>query len=562
MDYGFYEPQSGSGHHSGEEYEYRSSGGFSSKEEPEHFTRTKTTTPGKLETMSAWIQRQTNSPYVQLAGAAVLSGAAVAGAILGYQSVKRQAAVQKLKASIPDLDEQHTTQKLTEFGLATPPKLSKEDARSAALARRAQAGDYDDDLILEQLARNRVFLTDAGLAKLRSSFVIIVGCGGVGSHAAAALARSGVSRIRLIDFDQVTLSSLNRHALATLSDVGTPKVQCIRNRLEQIVPWVRFDCRDELYSEAAAATLLSPWNMQGDKETRKPDFVLDCIDNISSKVSLLHYCHSHSIPVISSMGAGCKSDPTRITIGDISLSAEDPLSRSTRRRLKALGVSSGIPVVFSTEKPGPGKASLLPLAEEEFAKGEVGELGVLPDFRVRILPVIGTMPAVFGYTLANHVICEISGYPNEYNAGAKGREKMYDSILGALQGMEERLAKSDSGQDPVGLRIPINKDDIAYLIEEVWRGKSVVTGLATRLMLVRWKRPEHGFGPDPLWEKEGQRGARLDLKELVCMTKEEALRHEREVLKGGKAVEDMYDEKVIRKVEERIREEEVYEKYR
>ncbi|OJD24685.1 hypothetical protein ACJ73_03947 [Blastomyces percursus] len=561
MDYRLYEPQSGSGHLSGEDYEYSNSGG-SSEEELEHFNRTKITFPGTLETMSAWIQRQTNSPYVQLAGAAVLSGAAVAGAILGYQSVKRQAAVQKLKASIPDLDEQHTTQKLTEFGLAIPPKLSKEDARSAALARRAQAGDYDDDLILEQLARNRVFLTDEGLAKLRYSFIIIVGCGGVGSHAAAALARSGVSRIRLIDFDQVTLSSLNRHAVATLSDVGTPKVHCIRTRLEQIVPWVRFDCRDELYSEAAAEALLSPWNMQSDKETRKPDFVLDCIDNISSKVSLLHYCHSRNIPVISSMGAGCKSDPTRITIGDISLSAEDPLSRNTRRRLKVLGVSSGIPVVFSTEKPGPGKASLLPLAEEEFAKGEVGELGVLPDFRVRILPVIGTMPAVFGYTLANHVICEISGYPNEYNAGAKGREKMYDSILGALQGMEERLAKSDSGQDPVGLRIPINKDDIAYLVEEVWRGKSVVTGLATRLMLVRWKRPEHGFGPDPLWEKEGQRGARLDLKDLVCMTKEEALRHEREVLKGGKAVEDMYDEKVIRKVEERIREQEVYERYR
>ncbi|PGH09972.1 hypothetical protein GX51_00238 [Blastomyces parvus] len=562
MDYGFYEPQSEPGHHYREVYDYSSSVGSSSEEEPEQFNRTKTTPPGKLETMSAWIQRQTNSPYVQLAGAAVLSGAAVAGVILGYQSMKRQAAVQKLKASIPDLDEQHTTQKLTAFGLATPPKLSKEDIRSAALARRAQAGDYDDDLILEQLARNRVFLTDEGLTKLRSSFIIIVGCGGVGSHAAAALARSGVSRIRLIDFDQVTLSSLNRHAVATLSDVGTSKVQCIRRRLEQIVPWVRFDCRDELYSEAAAEALLSPWNMQGDKETRKPDFVLDCIDNISSKVSLLHYCHSHNIPVISSMGAGCKSDPTRITIGDISASAEDPLSRSTRRRLKALGVSSGIPVVFSTEKPGPGKASLLPLAEEEFAKGEVGELGVLPDFRVRILPVIGTMPAVFGYTLANHVICEISGYPNEYNAGAKGREKMYDSILGALQGMEERLAKSEAGQDPVGLRIPINKDDIAYLIEEVWRGKSVVTGLSTRLMLVRWKRPEHGFGPDPLWEKEGQRGARLDLKELVCMTKEEALRHEREVLKGGKAVEDLYDEKVIQKVEERIREQEVYERYR
>ncbi|KAK2799717.1 hypothetical protein FQN50_008365 [Emmonsiellopsis sp. PD_5] len=536
--------------------------GYCSAHDQREDSKTTQPAPQQRESMSSWIQRQASSHTVQLAGAAVLSGAAVAGAILGYQSVKRSAAVKELKASIPQLDEQHHAQKLTEFGLAPPAKLSKEDERSAALARRAQQGDYDDDLILEQLARNRVFLTNEGLSKLRSSFVVVVGCGGVGSHAAAALARSGAGRIRLVDFDQVTLSSLNRHAVATLSDVGTPKVHCIRKRLEQIAPWVRFDCRDELFNKGAADNLLGPWNMAGDNETRKPDFVLDCIDNISSKVELLHYCHSHNIPVISSMGAGCKSDPTRLVVGDISTSAEDPLSRSTRRRLKLLGVTSGIPVVYSTEKPGPGKASLLPLSEEEFAKGEVGELGVLPDFRVRILPVIGTMPAVFGYTLANHVICAISGYPIEYNAGGKGREKLYDTILTGLQGMEERLAKSEAGKNPVGLRIPVTKDDIAYIVEEVWRGKSVVTGLATRLMLVRWKRPEQGFGPDPFWEAEGQKGCRLELKDLVLMTKEEALRHEREVLKGGKKVEEVYEPSVIEKVEERMREQEVYERYR
>jgi hypothetical protein len=96
-------------------------------------------------------------------------------------------------------------------------------------------------------------------------------------------------------------------------------------------------------------------------------------------------------------------------VGDIGASFEDGLSRATRRRLKLLGVTSGIPVVYSTEKMGVGKAALLPLAEEEFQKGSVGDLGVLPDFRVRILPVLGTMPAVFGYTVANHVILKISG---------------------------------------------------------------------------------------------------------------------------------------------------------
>lgn len=418
------------------------------------------------------------------------------------------------------------------------------------------------DLILEQLARNRVFLTDEGLAKLRSSFIVVVGCGGVGSHAAAALTRSGVSKIRLIDFDQVTLSSLNRHALATLADVGTSKVHCIRRRLEQIAPWVVFDCRNELFGKNVADTLLGPWTLTHEREGRRPDFVLDCIDNITSKVELLHYCHTNSLPVISSMGAGCKSDPTRVVVGDISLSTDDPLSRSTRRRLKALGVSSGVAAVFSTEKPGPGKASLLPLPDEEYAKGQVGELGVLPDFRVRILPVLGTMPAVFGYTLANHVICSVAGYPIEYNMAGKGREKLYDGVLAYLQAFLEKWARQVAGQDPIGLRVPISKDDIAFLVEEIWRGKSALTGLSSRLVLVPWEKPAQGFPMDLTYEKDGQKFTPIDMKELVCMTKDEASRHEREILRGDKTVEGLYDEVVLQRVHLRKKEIEAYEQYR
>lgn len=227
----------------------------------------------------------------------------------------------------------------------------------------------------------------------------------MGSHATAALARSGVSRIRLVDFDQVTLSSLNRHAVATLADVGSPKVHCLQRRLNAITPWTQFDLRQEKYWEGAAARLLEPWEATG----QKPDFVIDAIDNIDTKVSLLKYCYDHEIPVISSMGAGCKSDPTRIMVGDISNGTDDRLSRATRRKLKLLGITKGIMTVFSTEKSGEGKAELLPLAVDEFKKGSVGDLGVLPDFRVRILPVLGTMPAVFGYTVANHVILSITG---------------------------------------------------------------------------------------------------------------------------------------------------------
>jgi hypothetical protein len=288
-----------------------------------------------------------------------------------------------------------------------------------------------------------------------------------------------------------------------------------------------------------------------------PDFVIDAIDNIDSKVALLNYCAKNKLPVISSMGAGCKSDPTKLFIGDISNSTDDPLSKSTRKRLRILGVKDGINVVYSTEKPGPGKAELLPLPEEEFAKGSVGELGVLPDFRVRILPVLGTMPAIFGLAVANHVILEVTDYPHEY-IPYKSRDKLYDGILGSLQGAEERLARH-IGEDAQGMKIPITQDDVGYLVEEVYHGRSVVSGLGTRLCLIRWNKPKHDFIDR---RTPGQKNSLLQMKELVCMTKEEAVKHERDILKGDKTVEDLYDKKIIDSVALKMEEEEKYERFR
>jgi tRNA threonylcarbamoyladenosine dehydratase len=189
-----------------------------------------------------------------------------------------------------------------------------------------------------------------------------------------------VGRLRIIDFDQITLSSLNRHASATLATVGTPKASSLCSFLASIAPFVKYDPIVDLWTNETAHYLLEG----------NPDYVIDCIDNISTKVDLLAYCHSHKIKVISSMGSGCKSDPTRVQIGDISETIEDPLSRSTRRGLRARGIETGIQVVFSSEKPTKEGARLLPLPEEEFLKGKVDELSSLPNFRVRILPVVGT----------------------------------------------------------------------------------------------------------------------------------------------------------------------------
>ncbi|KAK3066295.1 hypothetical protein LTS18_001842, partial [Coniosporium uncinatum] len=130
----------------------------------------------------------------------------------------------------------------------------------------------------------------------------------------------------------------------------------------------------------------------------------------------------------------------------------------------------------------------------------------------------------------------ITGYPHEYVV-AKGREKMYDGILGNVQGMEERLARFIGEIESVGIRIPITVNDVGYLVEEPWK-KFVVE------------------------EYEGQKQSLLKLCDLVCMTKEEAAKHEKEVLKGPKSPEELYDREVVRLVEARMEEERAFERFR
>lgn len=150
---------------------------------------------------------------------------------------------------------------------------------------------FDEGLIREQLARNYAFFGEEGMTKIRNSTVVVVGCGGVGSWAAMMLARTyvhivystnlmlicfrGVSKLRLIDFDYVTLSSLNRHATATRADVGIPKVQSLKQTIANIVPWVQIEACVEL------------WNVENEKENgwlEGADWIVDAIDNISTKV--------------------------------------------------------------------------------------------------------------------------------------------------------------------------------------------------------------------------------------------------------------------------------------
>ncbi|KJA23869.1 hypothetical protein HYPSUDRAFT_201007 [Hypholoma sublateritium FD-334 SS-4] len=335
--------------------------------------------------------------------------------------------------------------------------------------RVEQSQNYDEDLIKEQLARNYAFFGEDGMAKIREGRVVIVGCGGVGSWAAVMLVRSGITNIRLVDFDYVTLSSLNRHATAGITDVGTPKVKCIEKALKGIAKWVDVDSRVEIWRKEDGAALLEG-----------ADWVIDAIDNIQTKVDLLKYCHDNKIKVFSSMGAGAKCDPTRIQISDISYTIYDPLARSVRRRLRILGVDSGIPVVYSTEVPGDIK--LLPLPEEEFQRGPVKELGVFDDFRVRILPVLGPLPAIFGLNIATYILCEIAGKPISNPLPIKNRKKLYERLYRDLLLRESKISGHQIN------KLSIDEDDVALIFEDLYRGRSAVPphDVPTRPTLVRW----------------------------------------------------------------------------
>ncbi|KAI5960617.1 uncharacterized protein KGF55_004510 [Candida pseudojiufengensis] len=405
-----------------------------------------------------------------------------------------------------------------------PPSTTSKSSSNASQTSRPK--QHSEELIREQLARNYAFLTEEGMTKVRSQRIIVVGAGGVGSWVATMLARSGVENLKIIDFDQVSLSSLNRHSVANLEDVGISKVECLKNHLIKIVPWANIEIENKLWNLSCSQDIID----------YKPTYVIDCIDNFDTKCDLLTFCYNNNIPIVSSGGAATKSDPTRINISDISKTEEDPLCKKIRIVLRKRGITTGIPMIFSAEKPDPRKAKLLPLDENEIAKGDVDQLSALKDFRVRILPVLGTMPAMFGLAIVSFILAKVSNYPIEPIEG-KNRYKIYDDILQSLAGQQTRIGKTDQ-------RVQISMNDVIYLLEDVFRGKSPISNYSTRLTLSRW---------DPRKE--------ISLQNVVLMTKEEQRNHEKRVLNGGESLDVVYSKDIIDLVNQRFKDEAYFSKF-
>lgn len=220
-----------------------------------------------------------------------------------------------------------------------------------------------------RLNRTRLLFGDVGIEKLNNATVMVVGCGAVGSFAIEALARTGVGHIIVVDFDLVEESNINRQLFAMESTIGTPKVDVAAARIHDINPEIQVDAVRTFWDENTDIAFT-------------PDYIIDAIDTVPSKIALYRWAHAHSISFIASMGAASKTDMTKIKIAKISKTSVCPLAARVRKMVRGTDLPD-FPVVFSEQNPAP-------------VVGHAKNLGS-----------IITVTGMFGMMLANWVIQEI-----------------------------------------------------------------------------------------------------------------------------------------------------------
>ena len=214
-----------------------------------------------------------------------------------------------------------------------------------------------------QFSRTAFLLGKESVEKLKKARVAIFGIGGVGGYVAEALARSGVGALDLIDKDVVSVSNINRQIIALHSTVGRMKTEVMAERVKDINPKIQVIVHNVFYlPETADSFDLSQY-----------DYVVDAIDTVSGKIALVEQANKSNTPVISSMGAGNKLDPTAFEVADISKTSVCPLARVMRRELKKRGIER-LKVVYSKEEP---KAS--ECADEESRKPIPGSVAFVPS---------------------------------------------------------------------------------------------------------------------------------------------------------------------------------------
>ncbi|MCK7607008.1 tRNA threonylcarbamoyladenosine dehydratase [Geobacillus stearothermophilus] len=242
--------------------------------------------------------------------------------------------------------------------------------------------------MLHQFSRNELAIGPEGLERLKNATVAVLGVGGVGSFAVEALARSGIGRLVLVDRDNVDITNINRQIHALLSTIGRPKVELMKERIADINPECEVIALQMFYTEETYEQFFA-YDL---------DFVIDASDTIVYKVHLMKQCLKRGIPIISSMGAANKMDPTRFRIADISKTHTDPIAKVIRAKLRKEGIRRGIPVVFSDEKP---------VKIREDVRQVVGN-DASPIRKAKMPPSSNAfVPSVAGLIMASYVINEL-----------------------------------------------------------------------------------------------------------------------------------------------------------
>jgi tRNA A37 threonylcarbamoyladenosine dehydratase len=234
---------------------------------------------------------------------------------------------------------------------------------------------------MQRLSRIARLLGTEKVQKLQRSYVAVIGLGAVGSYATEALARAGIGRLLLVDFDTVHLSNINRQLFALESTLGRYKADVAKARVLDINPHCRVDVQHVFVDQDTRPLLVA----------EKPDLVIDAIDAVAPKAELLTYCYKNDIPVFASMGAALRTDPLQIKTGDVFDVTCCPLAAQIRRRLRKNDVGRGIQCVYSTEPVAFDYTQTIAEAEPQFTRGRKRNvLGSLP-----------TLTGIFGLTLAN-----------------------------------------------------------------------------------------------------------------------------------------------------------------
>ena len=212
--------------------------------------------------------------------------------------------------------------------------------------------------------RTSLLVGEQTLRRFAEASVAVIGVGGVGGYAAEMIVRAGIGHIIILDSDEVNASNKNRQLLALDSTIGRPKCDVLSERLLDINPELDIRIIKDYLEDPA--TLLAGLRI---------DFLVDAIDTLSPKLSLIKYCVDNRIPLVSSMGAGAKFDVTKIRIADISKSFNCPLAYIVRKRLRHIGISKGFKVVFSEELPD--ENAIVP-DNGRNKKSQVGTISYLP----------------------------------------------------------------------------------------------------------------------------------------------------------------------------------------